>query len=45
MENGKSPVIDGLPIEFYKSQYEIIKPISFNYTTLSFSQMRSSLLR
>lgn len=25
MENGKSPGIDGLPIEFYKSQYELIK--------------------
>ena len=25
MENGKSPRIDGLLIEFYKPQYEIIK--------------------
>ena len=25
MENGTSPGIDGLPIEFYKSHYEIIK--------------------
>ena len=25
MENEKSPAIDGLLIEFYKSQYEIIK--------------------
>ena len=25
MENDKSPGIDKLPIEFYKSQYEIIK--------------------
>ena len=25
MENEESPGIDGLPIEFYKSQYEIIK--------------------
>ena len=24
IENGKSPSIDGLPIEFYKSQYEVI---------------------
>ena len=25
MKNGKSPGIDGLPIEFYKVQYEMIK--------------------
>ena len=25
MENGKSPGIDGLPIEFYKSQYDVLK--------------------
>lgn len=25
MENAKSPGIDGLPIEFYKTQYELIK--------------------
>lgn len=25
MRNTKSPEIDGLPIEFYKSQYELIK--------------------
>ena len=25
MENGKSPGLDGLPIEFYKSQYDVLK--------------------
>ena len=25
LKNGKSPVIDGIPIEFYKSYYEYIK--------------------
>ena len=25
MKNGKSPGIDGIPIEVYKSQYEVLK--------------------
>ena len=36
MENGKSPGIDGLPVEFYKFLYDLIKindliPIFYSY--------------
>ena len=37
MENGKSPCIDGLPIEFYNSFYEVIKTdLSHLYNSILF---------
>ena len=38
LENGISPEIDGIPIEFYKFYYEYIKTIYYNFTTQYFSK-------